>query len=103
MSWIHIADLVNSLEYFLLNKQTQGVYNITAPVPVTNRVFAAKLGRILNKPAWLPIPGFAMKLALGEAATLALDGREVLPVRLLESGFQYQFSQIQQALDDIFQ
>ncbi len=47
------------------------------------------------------VDGFAMKLALGKAATLALDGREVLPGRLLESGFQYQFSQLPQALDDL--
>jgi len=102
MSWIHIADLVKSLEHFLENANTQGIYNITAPEPVTNRVFAAEVGRSLNKPIWLPIPGFAMKLVLGKAATLALDGREVLPGRLLESGFQYQFSQLPQALDDLY-
>lgn len=102
MSWIHIADLVRSLEHFLENPQTQGIYNITAPEPVTNRGFTAELGSILNKPARLPIPGFALKLALGQAATLALDGREVLPARLLESGFQYQFSQLSKALDDLF-
>ena len=101
MSWIHIADLVKSLEHFLENANTQGIYNITTPEPVTNRGFAAEMGRSLNKPNWLPIPGFAMKLALGKAATLALDGREVLPGRLLESGFQYQFSQLPQALDDL--
>ncbi len=101
MSWIHIADLVKSLEYFLENANTQGIYNLTAPEPVTNREFAAEMGASLNKPDWLAIPSFAPKLALGEAATLALDGREVLPGRLLESGFQYQFNQLPQALDDL--
>jgi len=101
MSWIHFADLVKSLEHFLENPNTQGIYNITAPEPVTNRRFAAEISSSLNKPNWLPIPGFAMKLALGEAATLALDGREVLPGRILESGFQYRFSQLPQALEDL--
>jgi len=102
MSWIHITDLVNCLEYFLLNKQMQGVYNITAPKPVTNQEFVTILSRSLNKPAWLPIPSFAFKMAFGEASTLALDGREVLPLRLLETGYRWQFDRLDQAIKDLF-
>lgn len=101
MSWIHITDLINSLEHFLENTNTQGIYNITAAQPVTNQEFSAIMSRSLNKPDWLHLPSFALKITLGEAATLALDGREVLPGRLLESGFQYQFSQLPEALDDL--
>jgi uncharacterized protein (TIGR01777 family) len=102
MSWIHIADLVNSLEYFLENRQTRGIYNLSAPHPVTNREFASALSTALNRPTWLPLPGAVLKLALGEAATLALDGREVLPGRLLESDFQFRFGILAQALDNLF-
>ena len=102
MSWIHITDLVKSLEYFIENPQTQGVYNITAPEAVTNQEFASQVSSTLNRPTWFSIPSFLLKLTLGEAATLALDGREVLPKRLLEAGFQFQFNQLSTALDDLF-
>ena len=102
MSWIHIADLVKSLEFFIENPQTQGVYNITAPKAVTNQEFTSQVSSTLNRPTWFSIPSFLLKLTLGEAATLALDGREVLPKRLLEAGFQFQFNQLSTALDDLF-
>lgn len=101
MSWIHIADIVSAIKYFLLRPDSQGVYNLTAPKPVPNKTFAHALGRAIHRPAWFPVPSQALQLLLGEAATLALDGRQVIPARLLESDFQFQFQELPAALDDL--
>ena len=98
LSWIHIQDTVKSLIHLLENPQTQGVFNLTAPNPVTNREFAEQLGSVLNRPVWFPIPSILLKAALGEAATLALDGREILPGRLIDSGFSFQYKDLRTAL-----
>ena len=101
LSWIHIQDTVKSLIHLLENPQTQGVFNLTAPNPVTNREFADQLGSVLNRPVWFPIPSILLKAALGEAATLALDGREVLPGRLIDSGFSFQYKDLRTALTNL--
>jgi len=103
MSWIHIADVIQSYRYFINNASTHGVYNLTAPTPVQNRIFSTALARSLNRSCWLKIPASILRSALGEASTLALDGREVLPRRLLESGFNFQFKLIDNALKNLYQ
>jgi len=101
MSWIHIADAVSAIKYFLLHADSRGIFNLTAPEPVTNLTFAHTLGKALHRPAWLPVPNLALKLLLGEAATLALDGRQVFPARLLASDFHFQYRELPAALDDL--
>ncbi|MEJ2447453.1 MAG: TIGR01777 family oxidoreductase [Anaerolineales bacterium] len=101
MSWIHIADVVSAIKYFLLHPDSRGIYNLTAPEPVTNLTFAHTLGKALHRPVWLPVPGLALKLLLGKAATLALDGRQVFPARLLASDFRFQYQELPAALDDL--
>ncbi len=101
MSWIHINDVVRAMIYILDNPQLQGVFNLTSPEPVTNQAFAQELGSALKRPAWFAIPNFALKLLLGEAATLALDGRQVLPARLQRTDFRFQFPEIAPALEDL--
>lgn len=93
ISWIHIADEVAAIRFLIENPSARGPYNLTAPAPVTNREFAHQLGRILKRPAAFPAPGFAMKLALGELAEmLLLGGQRVLPQRLEQAGYAFQFS-----------
>ncbi|MEJ2412686.1 MAG: TIGR01777 family oxidoreductase [Anaerolineales bacterium] len=101
MSWIHITDVVSAIKYFLLHPDSRGIYNLTAPEPVTNLTFAHTLGKALHRPVWLPVPGLALKLLLGKAATLALDGRQVFPSRLLASDFRFQYRELPAALDDL--
>jgi len=101
LSWIHINDVVNCLRFLLAGSQTKGIYNLTAPAPVTNQHFAELLGKTTHKPAWLPIPARLIKLLLGEAATLALDGRQIYPQRLLESGYIFNFPDPVSALRDL--
>lgn len=102
MSWIHIDDYLSALEFLLQNDTCQGAFNLTAPEPVRNSVFVKALGSSLFRPALLPMPAFAMKLALGEAATLILDGQKVLPRKLLKKGFSFRFNNISEALNNTF-
>ncbi|MCJ7735246.1 MAG: TIGR01777 family oxidoreductase [Anaerolineales bacterium] len=102
LSWIHIHDVVQAIKFLIEQPQTQGIYNLTAPNPVDNQAFAQSLGKTLNKPVWLPVPAFIFKLGLGEAATLALDGRQVFPTRLLKAGYQFKYLTLQPGLDNIW-
>jgi len=101
MSWIHIDDYLSALEYLLTCRACFGPYNLTAPYPVTNDAFVKALGKALKRPAIIPMPAFAMKMALGEAATLLLDGQKVIPSRLNEDGFKFAFEKIDYAMQDL--
>jgi uncharacterized protein (TIGR01777 family) len=101
LSWIHIQDLVSSIRFLIDAPQLQGAYNITAPVPNTNQAFSKVLGKVLRRPAWLPIPAPILKIALGEAATLALDGRPVFPTKLIKAGFQFHYQDLEDSLHDL--
>ena len=100
-SWIHLDDVINLILHALNNSQVQGVYNATAPEPVKMSQFCNTMGKVMNRPSWLPVPGFALEALLGEAATVVLEGQQVIPKRTLESGFEYQYPKLQSALTDI--
>jgi uncharacterized protein (TIGR01777 family) len=101
MSWIH-ADDVAALLLFLLDTPTaSGPFNATAPEPVTMRDFARTLGRVLHRPAVLPVPGFALKVALGEMAGVLLTGQHVIPRRATGAGFRFRFPELEPALRDL--
>jgi uncharacterized protein (TIGR01777 family) len=101
LSWIHQQDQVRAFLFLLEQPELAGPVNFTAPNPARNRDFAKALGRALNRPAILPAPAFMLHLALGEFADVILTGQKVLPQKLLAAGFQFQFSTIDQALQDI--
>lgn len=100
MSWIHLDDMVSAIEFLLHHPECSGPYNLTAPEPVTNRQFVKALGNALGRPAILPMPGFALKLLMGEAADMVLTGQRVIPQKLQDAGFTFQFSSIQSAFAD---
>jgi len=75
--------------------------NLTAPNPVRNRDLARALGRVLHRPAWLPAPEFMIRLAMGELAESLLTGQRVIPKRLLDAGFKFNFPGIEAALKDL--
>ena len=99
--WIHIDDEVKALRFLLENEAATGPFNLTAPNPVTNREFGKALGKALQRPSYMPVPGFAMRLLVGDVATVVLDGQRALPMKLEESGFTFQFSEVEPALLDI--
>ncbi len=101
MSWIHMQDEIAAIRFIMENDQASGAFNLTAPNPVTNKEFTKTLSRVLNRPGFFFVPETAMRLALGEIATLVVDGQRVLPNRLLELGFQFRYPDLFYALRDI--
>lgn len=101
MSWVHIEDEVGIILHLLKHPECKGVYNATAPNPVSNREFSRALGRALHRPALLPVPGVALKAALGEMSTLLLTGQRVLPARISEAGYAFRHATLDAALDDV--
>lgn len=100
-SWIHPADEVAAIRFLIENERAVGPFNLCAPQPLTNAEFARVLGKVLGRPSWLPVPGFALKLALGEVASMVLDGQKALPRKLLDLGFRFRFPDAESALRDL--
>ncbi len=101
ISWIHHADEVGIILLALENPQSRGPLNAAAPNPVTNAQLAKALGSAMSRPSFMPTPGFALSLALGERACLVLDGQRVLPCRALALGYAFQFPNVHAALNEI--
>lgn len=101
MSWIHINDWIAIAESMLNDQQMSGAYNATAINPVTNQEFSQTLAKSLSRPACFPLPAFMLKTLLGEMSELVLGSQKVLPKRLVEQGFEFQFSDLRNALTDI--
>lgn len=100
-SWVHRDDLVRLIIEALTNRQMVGVYNATAPHPVRMNEFCSVLGKVINRPSWLPVPGFALELLLGEAAQVILTGQNVQSKQAQAAGFKFQYPEVDQALAQI--
>lgn len=100
MSWIHIEDLANMYMEALKNDSIKGVVNGTAPYPATNADFSKQMGKTLHRPAFLPAPAFALKMALGEMSQIVLEGQKVLPVKFKEHNFRYRYPTLEMALKE---
>ena len=100
-SWIHIDDAVGAILYALEQNQVEGAINLTAPNPVRNSEFSSALGRALRRPALMPVPPLALKLALGEGASVLLASQRILPTRTLDLGYRFKFTDIDSALQDL--
>ncbi|PSB17479.1 TIGR01777 family protein [filamentous cyanobacterium CCP2] len=100
-SWIHREDLVNLIIKALTQPEMEGVFNATAPHPVRMSELCQTLGEVMNRPSWLPVPDFALEMLLGDAAQVILKGQQVLPKRTQASGFEYQYSTVRQAVEDV--
>lgn len=100
-SWIHRDDLVNLIIQALTRPEIEGVLNATAPNPVRMAELAQTMGQVMNRPSWLPVPGFAIEALLGDGAIVVLEGQQVLPKRPLDYSFEYQYSTVKQALEEI--
>jgi NAD dependent epimerase/dehydratase family enzyme len=81
------------------NESCEGVYNFTAPDPVTNEVFSRELALALSRPCLFRVPEFVLRMMMGEMADLVIYGQRVVPKRLQESGFEFVFPQISQAFN----
>ena len=104
MSWITIEDLVGVLDYAIHNGSLHGPVNAVSPNPLTNQDFSIMLGRVLSKPSFLALPAFAARIAFGEMAdALLLASARVLPTRLKESGYIFQFPEVEGALRHVLE
>ena len=101
-SWIHRDDVVGIIQYALKNETLTGPVNATAPNPVTNREFSKALGRAFGSPSWFPVPGFIVKLTLGELGSVLLTGQRVVPEKAVKEGYDFKYIDVDQALKAIF-
>jgi uncharacterized protein (TIGR01777 family) len=98
LPWIHREDWTALAVWALTNAAVSGPLNATAPNPVTNHEFARTLGRVLHRPALFPAPAFAVRLALGEMADVALTGQRALPEKARALGFEFRYPLLEPAL-----
>ena len=102
-SWIHINDEVRAIKFLIENENSRGVYNLTAPNPVSQKQLAAQIGKTLKRPTYLPKPAFGLRMFMGVMADeLLLNGLKVVPKRLIDDGFKFNFETIESALTDIY-
>jgi uncharacterized protein (TIGR01777 family) len=101
LSWISIEDISRIIVYLLEHEDVEGPVNAVSPSPVTNRQFTATLARILRRPAWFAVPAFAIRLFFGEMGRCTiLAGSMVLPKKLLSSGYEFLYKDLDSALED---
>ncbi|MGL5948858.1 MAG: TIGR01777 family oxidoreductase [Aeromonas sp.] len=107
MSWVHLHDVVQAVRYVLEHPHCQAIFNLTAPAPVSNRAFSQVLAAALRRPHWdiAPLSQLSaplLRCALGEAASLLLEGQAALPARLQAAGFSFTYPTLAPALAAIF-
>ncbi len=100
-SWVHIKDLAEAFAFLLKHPEISGPVNVCSPNPVRNEDLAKALGRALHKPSFIAAPAFMVKWVLGEFGSVILEGQRVIPTRLLENGFVFQYPDIEKALQNI--
>jgi NAD dependent epimerase/dehydratase family enzyme len=98
MSWVHLDDHVRMTQFLLDSQAACGVYNVTAPNPVTNAEFTRLLAEQLHRPALIPLPAPLLKLAAGEMSELLLGSQRVLPRKAVAQGFKFNFETLEPAL-----
>ena len=99
LPWIHLADEVAAIRFLLENEKASGAFNLTAPTPTSSGDFLRAVAKSLHRPYWLPVPGFALRLLLGEMSVLLLEGQFLRPQRLEEIGFRFRYETIGGTLD----
>ena len=98
VSWIHRQDHIGLIQWLLTTQSVSGPVNAVAPEAVTMNRFCDALGRVLHRPSWLPVPGFALHVALGELGTLMTTGQRVTPAKALSEGYVFYYPKLEPAL-----
>lgn len=101
MSWIHIEDMTRLLLFCIDHPEIKGAVNASAPNPVTNDQFGRAVSRAMGRPHWFPVPAVLLKTVLGEMSTLLLEGQQVIPSKLLGSGFDFRYPTIEVAMNEL--
>jgi uncharacterized protein (TIGR01777 family) len=104
LSWIHIDDEVEAILHLMKDKESSGVYNLTAPNPVTMKEFSKKLGKVMKRPVLFSIPAFVLKAIYGDMANeTMLQGQKVIPKKLKDKGFEFKHPELEEALRDLLE
>lgn len=103
MPWIHLEDIANLFIFLSKQPQAEGIFNGTAPVPVNNAEFSHTLAQKLHRPAFMMVPACVLKLALGEMSQLLLGGQRARPEKARAAGFQFEYTDLKSALDNVLQ
>jgi uncharacterized protein len=101
MPWIHIVDQTKAMRFLLENENAHGPFNLISSEPVSNAEFMRAVTKALHRPYWFHVPGFLLRLVLGEMSVLLTEGRYSQPKRLIELGFPFQFGRLENALEDL--
>ncbi|MCO5387178.1 MAG: TIGR01777 family oxidoreductase [Desulfosporosinus sp.] len=100
LSWIHIRDLTSMIKFIIEHQELAGPINAVAPNPVTMGEFSKMLGKVLDRPSWLPVPEILLKIALGQMAEMLLHGQRAVPKKVLSAGFKYKYPKLKGALEN---
>ncbi|NOU19744.1 MAG: TIGR01777 family protein [Bacteroidales bacterium] len=102
LSWIHIDDHVRAIQFLIDNTINKGVYNLVSPQPISYKLFVKKIGKIINRPIWMPIPTFILVLLFGRMANeVLLSNQNIVPSKLLSAGFKFKYSDIDFTLNNL--
>ena len=102
LSWIHVDDVARALIFVIEHEELSGPINFTTPNVKRMKAFGQAIGKALNRPHWFPVPPPILKLALGEKSVLVLEGQHVLPEKLLNAGFEFQFTSVEDAIRNLY-
>ncbi len=100
--WIHEKDLVRLVKFIIENNSITGAINAVSPQSITMKEFCKTLGKVLNRPCLFKIPEWSVKIIFGEMGNLLIKGGRVLPKKAIESGFKFEFDELEKALRDLF-
>lgn len=102
VSWIHAEDAARAIEFTMNEQSISGPINVVAPNPLRMNDFGKTLAEVMHRPHFIPVPSFALKLALGEKSTLILEGQHVVPEKLVNAGFQFSYPTLKEALKNLY-
>ena len=100
-SWIHMADLLRAFLFVFDNEDIHGPVNFCSPNPIRNRGLAKALGKVLSRPSFLTVPGFMLRVVLGDFGSVLVEGQRVVPTKLLKHGFVFEYPEIMGALQEV--
>lgn len=100
-SWIHLQDEIRAIRFLIENETVGGAFNLTAPNPLPNAEFMRTVAQAFGRPSWLPVPEFAMRLLIGDMATVIVDGQRTVPAHLEQAGFSFKYPTLEDALQEM--
>ena len=100
-SWVHMSDLTEAFVFLFRHPDLSGPFNLCSPYPIRNKELAKAIGKAMHRPSFMPAPAFMIKLVFGEFGSVILKGQRVVPRRLLEHGFSFQYPEVDKAIENI--